>query len=101
MSNCYRCKWKENVHGSFNVRCTHPLVPSEPDDSPLSMILASLLDTQKVFDILSGRNPMGLKVDKYALEVEWFDFPNDFDAMYIIKCDCYDEKKELHKRKRF
>jgi len=97
--NCYECKYGEPIPGSAHLRCRHP-ANIEILDNPLTQMLGILAST--------GRSPamvvetkLRIKYNSYGVRMGWFNWPLNFDPIWLKDCDGYNPKtapeKEVEK----
>jgi len=91
--NCYKCHWKKDLLGSCNVKCSHPLLLNETaDENQFTMIMSALLSVRYIPFSLSGNNPIGVVGDQHGIKNGWFNFPYNYDPVWLIKCQGFREK---------
>lgn len=83
--NCYTCKYRKDLPGSAHSSCHHPTTKENHDD-PLGSIIA----------LLGGNNDIvpkiNIKANPHGIRSGWFNWPYDFDPVWLISCEGYEEK---------
>ncbi len=91
--NCYECHWKEDLPGSAHVKCIHPLLPDDKTtNNQIATLMAVLLTARKVPFSLSGNNPIGVVGNERGINNGWFNFPYNYDPIWLLKCDGFRQK---------
>lgn len=92
--NCYYCHWKKDLNGSAHINCSHPLLPNEStDNNQFVVIMSALMSARHIPFSLSGNNPIGAVGDQHGIKNGWFNFPYNFDPIWLLECKGYREKK--------
>ena len=90
--NCYECKWQQELVGSAHINCVHPKIKYVADN-PLGKMMGMLLGVRGMpFNM--KYNPIGVVGDPYGINKGWFNFPYDFDPLWLIKCNGFDPKEK-------
>ena len=82
MNECYKCKYKGNVAGSCHSSCTHPDIKEDEKVMHMFVIMgigASAVGTKPNDWIIVG--------DPHGVKSGWFNWPIDFDPVWIKRCD--------------
>lgn len=82
--NCYHCRWRGPIAGSCHSCCLHPAAGFS--DNTLELI-HRLLGFDKPTEALN------IKGNKHGFENGWFDWPVNFDPIWLEHCDGFEEKK--------
>lgn len=77
---CYDCKFAGDVPGSCHYSCHHPSL----DDVGTKAIALMYLITPKILNI---------KATPHGIRSGWFNFPLDFDPVWLENCDGYESKQ--------
>ncbi len=83
--NCYECKHRRAVPGSAHSACGHPKLGKSPDN--LLFLLSFLAKQNNVL------LPFRVEAKEYGIRMGWFNWPVDFDPVWLLECDGF-EKKE-------
>jgi len=78
---CYECKHRQNTTYSHHSECKHPV----------------LADKVKIFAMASvmmrGRfEPFNVVGNKHGISHGWFNWPLDFDPIWLESCDQFESK---------
>ena len=87
--NCYKCIHRGTVTGDAHSCCNHPKVKSIKDD-PL-LVLASMLGGRGRSEP-SGTKELGIKANQHGISKGWFNFPLNFDPVWLEECNGMEEK---------
>lgn len=91
--NCYECKYRQELPGSAHSQCTHPSI-GKPD--PM----------MKAFSVLSGSGrglptidmqkavELGIKADQHGIMKGWFNWPYNFDPVWLRECKGFEPKQK-------
>lgn len=87
--NCYKCKWQRDLAGSAHSKCVHPK-NNVSLENPLLEVLSIFGSVGRVPNLVSG----GLKVkgSEHGIKNGWFNYPFNFDPVWLLECDGYEEK---------
>ena len=90
--DCYKCKYRGNVPGSAHSCCNHPTVKEMLSKSNNSLLeLLSLFQTGA---ILIQPRDMNIKANQHGLDNGWFNFPFDFDPVWLENCDGFEKDEK-------
>ena len=62
MIKCYKCKYRQKIPNSTNSECT-----------------------------CLNRDKLNIEAEQYGIDKGWFNWPNDFDPMWLKSCDGFKE----------
>jgi hypothetical protein len=90
--NCYDCEWRGNVPGDAHSCCRHPKNKKILDD-PLMSLMAIFASVQRVpsMDTETGLN---IKGNPHGIKHGWFNWPFNFDPVWLDECDGFTNKIE-------
>ena len=89
--NCYDCKWRGTVPGSAHSSCRHPSVAPALED-PLANILAIFAGIGRSAPI--KLDALGVEGNEHGIKSGWFNWPWDFDPVWLQSCDGFEKKEE-------
>lgn len=96
--NCYDCKWRGILAGSAHSSCKHPKLASILSDPTLSFlsIMASVGRTPPM-----ALDALGVTGEERGITGGWFNWPWNFDPIWLKTCDGFEKKggDESAKRK--
>jgi hypothetical protein len=73
--DCYKCKHRRNIPGDAHSSC------------------ARIGDPFLGFaTVMSGKNPLNIKANQYGVERGWFNWPLNFDPIWLESCDGFEKK---------
>jgi len=90
MNQCYRCIHRRKVPGSAHSSCAHPSLERVNADPMLKLgaIFASVgrAPPQNV-----STNELNIKANSWGVKHGWFNFPWNFDPVWLLNCDGFEE----------
>ncbi len=90
--NCYQCKHQGSVPGSAHSSCRHPSVAGVADD-PLDQILGMLGSVGRGPGLVAEKNPLNVQGNAHGVRMGWFNWPINFDPVWLERCDGFEEKE--------
>lgn len=91
--NCYDCKHQRSVPGSAHSSCHHPSLTRVTED-PMLQLMGVFASVGRAPQILVSNKQLNIKGNKHGIEKGWFNFPFNFDPIWLENCDGF-EKREL------
>lgn len=92
--DCHKCKWRRSVPGDAHISCKHPSL-KKLYDSPELQLYAMFASVGRVSPIsLINNNELNIKANQHGIDKGWFNFPFNFDTVWLISCDGYEEKND-------
>jgi hypothetical protein len=91
MPDCYRCKWRRDLVGSAHSRCVHPSIV-QVSEEPLGNMFAMLASVGRVPPMVVNPRILNIKADKTGISRGWFNFPWDYDPVWLRNCDGFEAK---------
>ena len=92
--NCYDCEYKGSVPGSAHICCNHPNLGLENAD-PMLKVLATFASVGRIGPIQAGIDKLGIKANYHGIKMGWFNFPFNFDPVWLENCDGFKAKEEV------
>lgn len=88
--NCYECKHRGKLVGSAHSCCNHPNTGSARDD-PIAEITAIFAGVGRAAPVQAE---CGLNVKGHPAGIRrgWFNWPYNFDPVWLLSCDGFEEK---------
>jgi hypothetical protein len=86
--NCYQCIHRREAVGSAHSTCVHPEALSAAKSHPVAELFAILGSV--------GRGPglnvraMGVEGHPHGVRMGWFNWPINFDPVWLNKCDGFE-----------
>jgi len=91
--NCYECAYRGTLPGSAHSKCLHPKIKGSTED-PLANVLGTLASVGRISPLpLPHGNPLNIKGNKHGILNGWFNWPVNFDPLWLENCDGFEEKK--------
>jgi len=90
--NCYKCKFRGSVAGSAHICCEHPSV-SEAKNDPMLAVMGIFASVGRVAPIMANSNKLNVKGNSHGIKNGWFNFPYNFDPVWLESCDGYKQKE--------
>lgn len=88
--NCYKCKYKENVSGSCHSCCNHPSLKRE-EESSHEKLINIFARVGRMNPINKNNKELNIKGSSYGISKGWFNFPSNFDPVWLENCDGFDK----------
>lgn len=86
-----RVSTEDQFQGSAHSCCNHPsLKPLE--DKPLKL-MATFASVGRVPPIAIASKELNIKGDPWGIKNGWFNFPFNFDPVWLLNCDGYERKE--------
>ena len=88
--DCYKCVYRGRVAGSAHICCNHPST-SEVLSDPLLEIMSIFASVGRMqpIEVDPGLNIQG---KPHGIKMGWFNWPSNFDPVWLQNCDGYKEK---------
>ena len=90
MNKCYACTWVRDVPGSAHKACAHPEVTAQTDE-PLLAFFAALASAGRIKPYALPK--LGVTGDPHGIKNGWFNFPWNFDPVWLNSCDGFTPKE--------
>lgn len=89
---CYSCIYRGNIEGNAHSRCNHP--ENKKSDNPLAEVLAIFAGVGRAAPIanINALKKLNIQADAYGIQRGWFNWPYNFDPVWLRNCDGYKEK---------
>jgi hypothetical protein len=88
--NCYECKHRGNVPGDSHSSCKHPL-NEQTLDNPLSSLIALFASVGRELPVQADTG-LNVKGNPHGIENGWFNWPWNFDPVWLLSCDGFEQK---------
>lgn len=89
--DCFKCKWRGEVVGSAHSCCKHPK-NEEILNNSIAQMLNILAGARKV--PLPSLSNLKVKGDEWGIKNGWFNFPFNFDPVWLLECNGFKQKEE-------
>lgn len=92
--NCYECKHRGSVPGDAHSCCEHP--DAMVGASPLMQAMAIFASVGRVAPVANAHSAKKLNVtgDPHGISHGWFNWPFNFDPIWLRSCDGFEAKAE-------
>ena len=90
--NCHECLYRGYVPGNAHSSCKHPSVAGAAGD-PLLNIAAIFAGVGRGSPI-QAENDLNVKGDPLGIRNGWFNWPWNFDPVWLKRCKGYTTKQE-------
>jgi hypothetical protein len=84
---CYQCRHRRDLPGDMHSGCRHPLTEAV-HGNPLAPLIEAMGHALPV--PVPGLNVIG---DKHAIGMGYWSWPINFDPVWLISCDGFEEMK--------
>lgn len=92
--NCYECAHRGTLPGDTHSKCVHPKIKGSAED-PLTNVLGILASAGRTSPLpLPAENPLNIKGDPRGIQNGWFNWPVNFDPVWLLNCDGFYPKNE-------
>ena len=88
MNECYKCKHRGSVAGSCHSSCHHPDI----EDSKRFLHLLVVMGVGAT--AVGGKDGWLIKGDPHGVQKGWFQWPDNFDPVWIVGCGGYEAKTD-------
>ena len=88
---CYKCYYRGTIPGSAHSKCLHPSVKDVTDD-PLANILGILASVRRRQPFTDRASKLNIKAASHGVKSGWFNWPVNFDPVWLENCDGFKEK---------
>ena len=92
--NCYKCKYQGEIPGNAHSICLHPNInkhPLEPFLAALSL-MGGRAFRQSGINLGYEKNKLGVTGNEHGIESGWFNWPFNFDPIWLETCDGFEAK---------
>jgi len=91
MNKCYRCQHRGIIPGSAHSRCHHPKV--QGIGNPMQEMMAVFASVGRSPPLTQEANPLHVQGDPHGIQSGWFNWPWNFDPVWLNRCDGYTPKE--------
>ena len=95
--NCYECKYRGDVPGDAHSSCKHPSIGAHDPLDQVMAILASVGRTEPPTN--AAAMTLNIKADPHGVRSGWFNWPFNFDPVWLLSCDGFEAKQLATKEK--
>jgi len=88
--DCYKCKYRGSVPGSAHICCEHPSLGKFNDD-PIAKMLGIFASVGRVPPVMASSKNLNIKGNPHGIKNGWFNFPFNFDPVWLENCDGFKE----------
>ena len=89
--NCYECQYRGSVPGDAHSCCNHP-TNKAVNDNPMLGLMAIFASVGRVPPI-EIPNRLNVKGDAHGIRHGWFNWPFNFDPVWLLSCDGFTSKE--------
>ena len=94
--DCYKCRWRGKVSGSVHSCCRHPSLQRVTDDPMINMLqILGKGGVGRVNPLMVTSKELNIRASEYGIGNGWFNFPNNFDPLWLENCDGFEEVVEM------
>jgi hypothetical protein len=84
-ANCYTCKYRVDLMLDTHSACYHPKVKRLTKHSLVDIL--SRMGGRNDIRLKGGKNALGVKGHDRGIENGWFNWPFDFDPIWLEHCE--------------
>ena len=88
--DCYQCIFRQDLPGNAHSKCGHP-DNKDTLENPLLNMMAIFASVERVGPVL-GANKLDIKGDAHGIRNGWFNWPFNFDPVWLLKCNGFKKK---------
>lgn len=90
--NCYKCKHRGTLPGDAHSSCQHPKARGNLAE-PFGKLLSIFASVQRVAPVIgSSAAELNVKGNPHGIKSGWFNWPYNFDPVWLENCDGFEEK---------
>ena len=90
--DCYTCKYRGKVAGSAHSSCNHPSL-TKVKDNPMLNLMAIFASVGRNPPMIASSEELNIKGNSHGIKNGWFNFPFNFDPIWLENCDGYIKKE--------
>ena len=87
------CVHEEDLPYNSHIKCVHPKV-MEKIGEILGESISALAGDGDIEVLPALMKEMGVKGHPTGIRNSWFLWPVNFDPVWLVSCDCFEERKE-------
>ena len=87
---CYECQYRQNVPGDAHSRCGHPKASSH--ENGLMEMVAMMKGRGPAVNVYAAVE-LGIKANLHGLKMGWFNWPYNFDPVWLEACNGFTPKE--------
>lgn len=93
-SNCYECRHRRSILGDTHSSCSHPTVASiaQTDAGQLLQMLGKRAGGPAI--ATTHADALGVKGSAHGIAHGWFQWPFNFDPIWLESCDGFEAIEE-------
>ena len=89
--DCYECKWRGVLPGDEHSCCNHPSL-KEVTDNPMLQLIGIFASVGRLTPLVVSSSTLNIKGDPHGISHGWFNFPFNFDPLWLENCDGFETK---------
>jgi len=93
--NCYKCQYRGDLPGDAHSCCHHP-ANGPINDDPFLSILAIFGSVGRGPGVNVSGEGLHVRGNPHGIRHSWFNFPLNFDPVWLEECDGFKAKEEPH-----
>jgi len=87
--NCYECEYRGTLPGDCHSKCLHPKVKEVVED-PLATLMSMMRGPLPIPPSVGAQ--LNIKGNSHGIQKGWFNWPVNFDPVWLESCDGFTEK---------
>jgi len=91
--DCYKCEHRRDLPGDAHSRCNHPILFKNADDSFIGFI-DRFFSADGEIKVINALVKFRIKGDDHGIKSGWFNWPFNFDPIWLMNCNGFLEKKK-------
>ena len=89
--NCYDCQYRGGVPGDAHSCCNHPSNRATMED-PFLQVMSIFASVGRTAPVVKAPNDLNIKANPHGIKKGWFNYPINFDPVWLENCDGFKEK---------
>jgi len=92
--DCYKCRHRRDLPGDRHSRCAHPKAGGEATD-PFGEMMAMFASVGRGASVIgAGAIELGIKASPHGMINGWFNWPFNFDPVWLEGCDGFERRDD-------
>jgi len=94
-ADCYKCKWRRDIPGDAHSRCAHPILERIVLKEHFLVRMVIMMGfPASAFSGVDIMEAAGVKAEPHGVRNGWFNWPYNFDPVWLLECRLYEEVEE-------
>ena len=89
--DCWNCRYRGSVAGSAHICCNHPSL-AQIKENPMLEMMAIFASVGRSPAMNVNSKELNIKGNLHGIKSGWFNFPFNFDPVWLENCDGFENK---------